>query len=240
MKGENAMENKKGSLSTVFLIIAIILIGVMGVFMYMQKTEADRQIAELENNGSKMEETISNLQGKIDSISNTINANDETNVEQEVVMTANERYSTYINGLKNNLNKIQENSHISVNSGEHMTLSNAGINSYITIENNGDAYLGLEKDGKLGKKYGEKYKVATKIVNAGIQVYGQDASVLLWFINELGEFSYIDISDVNIENLEIKTIKDLKNIVDVTIKYNGEANIPVAIDIEGNLLEVKF
>ena len=69
------MENKKGSLSTVFLVIAIILIGAMGVFMYMQKTEADRQIAELENNASELQEAINNLQGKIDQISNTINSN---------------------------------------------------------------------------------------------------------------------------------------------------------------------
>ena len=72
------MEKKKGSLSTVFLIIAIILIIVMVVFMYKQKTEADRQIAELENSRSKMEETITDLQEKINGISNTINSNEET------------------------------------------------------------------------------------------------------------------------------------------------------------------
>ena len=72
------MENKKGNVSTVFLVIAIILIVVMGALLYMQKTEADRQIAELENNATQMQETINNLQGKIDSISNTINSKDET------------------------------------------------------------------------------------------------------------------------------------------------------------------
>lgn len=69
------MENKKGSLATILLVIAIILIVVMGALLYMQKTEADRQIAELENNASKLQETINDLQGKIDTISNTINAN---------------------------------------------------------------------------------------------------------------------------------------------------------------------
>ena len=38
----------------------------------MQKTEADRQIAELEKNASKLQETINDLQGKIDNISNGI------------------------------------------------------------------------------------------------------------------------------------------------------------------------
>ena len=73
------MENKKGNLSKVFLVIAIILIVAMGALLYMQKTEADRQIAELENNASEMQEKIDDLQGKIDSISNTINSNDEKN-----------------------------------------------------------------------------------------------------------------------------------------------------------------
>ena len=76
MKGEKEMEEKKkGSLSTVFLVIAIILIVVMGALLYMQKTEADKQIIELENNASKLQETIKDLQGKIDTISNIINTN---------------------------------------------------------------------------------------------------------------------------------------------------------------------
>jgi len=77
------MEKKKCSLSTVFLVIAIILIVVMGALLYMQKTEADRQIAELENNASKLQETINNLQGKIDSISNTINDKDDTSSNEK-------------------------------------------------------------------------------------------------------------------------------------------------------------
>ena len=69
------MENKKGNVSTVFLVIAINLIIVMGIFMYMQKTKSDKQIAELENNAGKLQKTINDLQGKIDTISNTINSN---------------------------------------------------------------------------------------------------------------------------------------------------------------------
>ena len=78
------MENKKGSLSTVFLVIAIILIVVMGELLYMQKVEANRQIAELENNASKLQETINDLQGKINTISNTINPSEEnTSIKYE-------------------------------------------------------------------------------------------------------------------------------------------------------------
>lgn len=70
------MENKKNILSTVFLVIAIILIIAIGAFMYIQKVEADRQIAELQ-------ETINDLQSKIDSISNTQNDNSTLNSNKE-------------------------------------------------------------------------------------------------------------------------------------------------------------
>ena len=49
------MEKEKGNVSTVFLVIAIILIIVMGALLYMQKTEADKQIAKLENNASELQ-----------------------------------------------------------------------------------------------------------------------------------------------------------------------------------------
>ena len=90
------MENKRGSLSTVFLVIAIILIVVMGALMYMQKTEADRQIAELENNASELQETINNLQGKIDGVSNIISGTTEEikfDVEIEMSELENVNYS---------------------------------------------------------------------------------------------------------------------------------------------------
>ena len=75
------MENKNGNVSTIFLVIAIILIVVMGALLYMQKTEADRQIAKLENNAGKLQETINDLQGKINTISNTINSNTSGDID---------------------------------------------------------------------------------------------------------------------------------------------------------------
>lgn len=90
------MENKRRSLSTVFLVIAIILIIVMGALLYKQKIEADRQIAELENNASKMQETINDLQGKIDTISNTINSNTTLEVDNTQDATDEVKYDMEI------------------------------------------------------------------------------------------------------------------------------------------------
>ena len=86
------MENKRGNVSTIFLIIAIILIVVMGALLYMQKTESDKQIAELENNASKLQETINDLQGKIDTISNT-NGDINNSQSNNTVDNKNDKFS---------------------------------------------------------------------------------------------------------------------------------------------------
>ena len=67
------MENKKGSVLTVFLVIAIILIVVMGALLYMQKTEADRQIAELENKIKETIQPVADLKEKIEEATNSQN-----------------------------------------------------------------------------------------------------------------------------------------------------------------------
>ena len=63
----------KISLSTFFLVIALLVIIVMGIYLYIEKTNSDKTITELENSNADMEATIDNLQSKIDSIANTIN-----------------------------------------------------------------------------------------------------------------------------------------------------------------------
>lgn len=313
------MENKKGILLTIFLVIAIVLSIVMGALLYIQKTEENRQSAELKNNASELQENADSLISNLDDDKlkeNTIKkvlepsgfsgsslkrvilysdntvyvANydgagyEETNIvdktliarnaetieyngqgkefksiivkgkELEIIETsydwiefdsrntANEKYNTYIKGLKNNMEKSKEeysDSYFLNNLLGGEFLETVGIYPYIELQNNGDAYLELEKDSAVGKKYGEKYKVATNIVNVGMEIHGHDAQAFMWFINGEGEFSYINIMQDGIPNLEPKKIDNLKNIVDVTLMYNGEADILVAIDIEGNILKIE-
>ncbi|MBQ2937757.1 MAG: hypothetical protein IJE05_02605 [Clostridia bacterium] len=89
------MEEKKVikiSLSTVFLVIAIILIFIMAYYIYVEKANANKEIASLEANAINMQNTINDLQGKIDNISNTINSstNKESNNSQSNNTSSNE------------------------------------------------------------------------------------------------------------------------------------------------------
>ena len=66
---------KKISWSIFFLILSLIAIIVMGIFInkfYNEKIEADKKSAELQTQVNRLNEEVSNLQGKINNISDTI------------------------------------------------------------------------------------------------------------------------------------------------------------------------
>ena len=75
------MEEKKGikiSLSTFFLILAIITIIIMGLFIYKlnnEKIEETKKSAELQTQVDSINGTVSDLQNKMNNISETINSN---------------------------------------------------------------------------------------------------------------------------------------------------------------------
>lgn len=89
------MEEKnttKISISTFFLILAIIAIIVMGVFIYKLNNDKKAEIQksdELQTQVNTLNGTVSNLQGKIESISRTINSNNSTNNENETSTSNN-------------------------------------------------------------------------------------------------------------------------------------------------------
>ena len=82
------MEEKNGirvSLSTVLFIFALIVIIAMAYYIYVEKTNTDKEISTLETNAISMQKTIDELQQKIDT---TTNANDDvvnTNNSENVV-----------------------------------------------------------------------------------------------------------------------------------------------------------
>lgn len=68
------MEEKKSirnTLLTVLLILALIMIIVMAYYIYTEKTNRDKVISTLETNAITMQNTINDLQQKLDNNSNT-------------------------------------------------------------------------------------------------------------------------------------------------------------------------
>lgn len=92
-------ENKvtKISLSTFFLILAIIIIAIMAIFMYKfynEKMEANKKSDELQTQVSNLNGTVNNLQGKLDTISNTINSNNSNITNNDDKANENKSSST--------------------------------------------------------------------------------------------------------------------------------------------------
>jgi len=77
-------KKNKISLSTYLLVLAVLVIAVMAVFIYMQKVNANREIEGLKNDAEVLKNTVAELQGKLDSISNIANTSEEKNNSEEV------------------------------------------------------------------------------------------------------------------------------------------------------------
>lgn len=93
------MEEKqpiKVNLSTILLIIALIVIAVMGYFIYKfynDKELATDKVEELNGQVSNLENTIDNLQAKLDNVSNIINSN-LNDTSNNTTTTSNDSNST--------------------------------------------------------------------------------------------------------------------------------------------------
>ena len=75
------MEEKKGvKISTLFLILAIIVIIIMGGFIYKlnnDKTTEIQKSTELQSQLDNLNKTVGDLQEKLDGISNIVSTDDE-------------------------------------------------------------------------------------------------------------------------------------------------------------------
>lgn len=95
------MEEKKSlkiSLSTLLFFLAIIVIVVMGYFIYKfynEKTTATEEITNLNNQISSLESTVNRLQETINNVSNTINNSQSNNTE-----TSDNKYTKITDNLE--------------------------------------------------------------------------------------------------------------------------------------------
>lgn len=138
------MEEKnvtKISLSTFFLILAIIAIIVMGIFIYKLNNDKSVEIqksTELQSQVNSLNGTINDLQGKITTISETINKNssNEKIIDKDTNITSN----TSTQNKQNVNNEKQQ--YVGTYKNSY------GESSKITINENGELYLTRKYDGK--------------------------------------------------------------------------------------------
>ena len=141
------MEEKKQmkiSMSGFFLILAIIVIAVMGYFIYKistEKTEKENQIASLNNEISTLKTSSDELQKKIDNIANTINPNNINTIVETEIKANN-------NGKKSNMDNILRLGKY-INNGNGIDPSEGeGISSIELTENN-QFWIDLDYSGSF-------------------------------------------------------------------------------------------
>ena len=86
MEEENKKKNKI-SLSTYILVLALLIIAVMAVFIYMQKVNANREIEGLKNDAEVLKNTVAELQGKLDNISNIASTSNDAEKTTSISFT---------------------------------------------------------------------------------------------------------------------------------------------------------
>ena len=82
-------ENKHSNLMIIYIIFAIIVILVLIYFVcrfYNEKTEASQKAESLQTHVSELNEKLSNLQGKINSIANTIRTDTKNEITEDIIL----------------------------------------------------------------------------------------------------------------------------------------------------------
>lgn len=225
----------KISLSTFFLVIAILVIIAMGMYLYIEKTNSNKIITELENSNADMEATIDNLQDKIDTISNTINSNTSTNISNDREETSNTDNVSYIiaqvkdtsvNGLSYKMKMITDEKEIK----KLMNIINSAkeYEAKSFIPNFGDIPPILEVYLANGEKYniitGDNINDNGDVVNLMTKWYKQDASDKTLFKLDTKFAEYIEELCKTVNNSSLTSEKEIYKKASVVNMDDSEAS----------------
>lgn len=167
--------------------------------------------------------------------------------EKNAQMSSNEKFAAYAEGVKKELNKMNEDnmeeySYTPFYLGDMSRV--ARIDNFnigdIYINQNGEVYISYKRS-KLGEF--ETIKVFDHAIDCGIcEVGNGGCSYLVWIIGEDG-YLYIDEHNTYEDESGIKFSfekqEDLKNIVSVSNYMAFDAITAVCVDIDGQMHDIK-
>jgi len=211
------------------IVVLILIIAICASIMYMQKMEADKEITELENKASELQEAINDLQGKTENISNTMNSNNKENISH-----INEKTFMIISVENKNANEPA--------SKYKMVTDKKAIGDLIDIINSASKYEAKSFIPDLGdtpptvevyEDNGEKYTIfaGDKIDDNGN------------IVNLMVKYNKHDGSDKELYKLDIKLEEYIENLYNTsklsTVEDNKEIYKRVSIsDMEDSAWEV--
>ena len=211
----------KISLSSFFLIIAIIVIAILGYFTYKFYNEKNNATTEVKNLTSRLgnsENTINSIKNSIEeSTSEKTDSSNSTNDSKQAEST-----SKYYENLSTSISKELK--------GD--TNSEINLSAYkgtLDINSKKEAYIYLPDFSKYSKATGTK--IASNVVNAWYCEEGQDSgNEYILFLKTDGTVSYMKFSTDYSSNSKTKfedtekTINGLTDISDVIPISGGDEN----------------
>jgi len=233
---KNIKDNKGiTNMTLITIVLVIIILMLLVAVIYLVKNPNTTYITQ-------------NLPTEQSQLSSTIKEN-EAEVSTPSIkkdMNADERFAIYAKGLKESISKFYEFGETF--DGEKYKcavpvdcdIENAFGIDEIVLKYNGELHLKIASNSELNKKYGSEYKIASNVIKAGAMKYGQDGAIVIYAINNSGEFSY-SLINLTSNELKMQTIDSFKNIVEVQRYNNGETSmLLVAIDIDGIMHDIKI
>lgn len=234
------MEEKnvtKISLSTFFLILAIIAIIVMGVFIYKlnnDKTAEVQKSTELQAQVNSLNGTVRDLQGKINNISETINSNNSTEnttksenlTQNKTLEEANVTNSVNKTGLIGKTTYEIENSAINHLEGFDVILEDSKVYFKLTDKEKVKSYLITDSTiNRIENKKEEITGFNGKVKKVYFSQVGQavmpDSSAIL-FLMEDGKIEYISYVDA-LQTTNLSSRGEIVGLYNITEIYSASA-----------------
>ena len=240
------MEEKKAikiSLSTFLLILAIIVIIIMGYFIYKlnnDKELANNKVIQLNNQVSGLENTVNNLQGTISDISNTIiKANDsvETNLNSNTQTNTSVSKTFSNDEIKNAIQNYLDLSGALAGSPEGLLvklgLTNFGANTeksdnnYIKTNIKYSEYKTKMLNHMTEQWFENNFTQLFKNVNGYLYYFDGGATGMTFEVKSITiKGDYSDLSYIaNIDNIHIDDSREQENIEFHIENYNGKCVI---------------
>jgi len=235
------MEEKKAgkiSLSMIFLIIAIIAIIVMGLFLYKLNNDKASEIqksAELQSQINSLNGTVSDLQGKLDIISETINSTEnekntndtsETSSKKQTLEEANVTNKVNKTGLIGDITYEIENSAINHIDGFDVILEDSKVYFKLTDKEKIKSYsITNSTINRVENKREEITGFNGKVKKVYFYQVGQDImpnSLAILFLMEDGKIEYISYVDA-LQTKNLKSRGEISGLYNISDIYSASA-----------------
>ena len=235
------MEEKKAgkiSLSTIFLIIAIIAIIVMGLFLYKLNNDKASEIqksAELQSQINSLNGTVSDLQGKLDIISETINSTENEKNTNDTSETSSKKQTLEEANVTNTVNKTSligdttyeiENSAINHIDGFDVILEDSKVYFKLTDKEKIKSYsITNSTINRVENKKEEITGFNGKVKKVYFYQVGQDImpnSLAILFLMEDGKIEYISYVDA-LQTKNLKSRGEISGLYNISDIYSASA-----------------